>query len=394
MKIIIGESNIFKFIVVLSGMMIIGRLFDMNKLTSVSFYLSFVFVLILWMIIFVSRTSKIDILALLIISTAFINSLISMDQGVSFGYFEKYIMFTSSILFLSICYRIRLTKADEKFLFRFNLILCGLVVLVLLMKQYECFYFTNTGVAYLTLGFTNPNTTALFLTCIVIYAIVSSLSIPTKIVKLSGIAVIVVEIVLVALTKSRTSFIILVLFVFFAILSLIRRKTWYPSNALFCVVISILPFIFAIVYQIIMKYGLNITGLDFLVSEGKSLSSRQTIWEDAFLLMRDHPMIGNYGFIHKSNIQQMHNSHLDVATTYGLPVLLLVCVLLYCVLSHTMKHNSNDAKSYLSTWGFVSVLLLGIGEAALFSGGLSFYLLVGGLATIANQNTNRQLRGD
>ena len=385
MKINIGENNIFKFIFVLSGTMIIGRLFDINILTSVSFYLSFICVLILWMVVFISRTSKIDLFVLLMITLALINSLISIEKEVSFSYFEKYIMFTSSVLFLSICYRIRLTKLDEKFLHKFNLLLFGLVVLVLLIKRYECFYYTNTGVTYLTLGFKNPNTTALFLTCIVIYAIVSLLSSPTKIEKLSGIAIVVLGLVLVALTKSRTSLTILVLFIFFAILSLIRKKPWYPKNNFFCAVISVFPFIFAVVYQVIMKHGWNITRLDFLVSEGKALSSRQSVWEDAFLLIREHPLVGNYGFIYDSSIQQMHNSHLDVAVTYGLLILLFVCILLYCVLSHTMKNTRRDEKSYLSTWGFVSVLLLGIGEAALFSGGLSFYLMVGGLTTIANQ---------
>ena len=185
----------------------------------------------------------------------------------------------------------------------------------------------------------------------------------------------------------KTSLLILVLFVFFAFMSLIKKKPWYPKNNFFCVIISVFPFVFAIVYQVIMRYGLNIKGLDFLVSEGKSLSSRQSIWEDAFLLIRDHPMVGNYGYIYKSDIQQMHNSHLDVATAYGFPALLLVCMLLYFILSYTVKNTNRDTKSYLSIWGFVSVLLLGIGEAALFSGGLSFYLLVGGLATIANQNS-------
>lgn len=387
MKINIGESNIFKFIVILSGLMITGRLFDMSTLTSVSFYLSFVCVLILWMIIFISRPSTIDLIALLITAIAFINCLISMGTDLSFGYFEKFIMFTSSVLFLSICPRIRLIKSDEKMLHRINLILFGLVVLVLLIKQYECFYFTNTGVAYLTLGFTNPNTTALFLTCIVIYAIVSLLSNHLKMVKLIGLVIVCVGVVLVALTKSRTSLLILVLFIFFAFMSLIKKKPWYPKNNFFCVIISVFPFVFAIVYQVIMRYGLNIKGLDFLVSEGKSLSSRQSIWEDAFLLIRDHPIAGNYGYIYKSDIQQMHNSHLDVATAYGFPVLLLVCMLLYFILSYTVKNTNRDTKSYLSIWGFVSVLLLGIGEAALFSGGLSFYLLVGGLATIANQNS-------
>lgn len=387
MRINIGESNVFKFIVILSGMMIVGRLFDMNMLTSISFYLSFICVLMLWVIIFRSRPSWIDLMALLITVIAFVNCLISIDTDFSFDYFEKYIMFASSILFLSICPRIRLIKSDEKILHRINLLLFGIVVVVLLMKQYECFYFTNTGVAYLTMGFTNPNTTALFLTCIVIYAIVSLLSNTRKLIKLVGLVVVFVGVVLIVLTKSRTALLILTLFVFFAVLSLIKKKPWFPKNNLFCVIISVFPFVFAMMYQVFMRYGLGVKGLDFLVSEGKVLTSRQSIWEDAFLLIRDQPIVGNYGFIYRSNIQQMHNSHLDVAAAYGLPVLLLVCVLLYFILKYTVKNNNRDAKSYLSTWGFVSVLLLGIGEAALFSGGLSFYLLVGGLATIANQNS-------
>ena len=204
--------------------MIIGKLFDEDRLTSASFYLSFICVLLLWILIFSSRPSKVDILAISIIVIALINSLITANKVATLDYFEKYILFASSVLYLSISFRIKLTPKDVIFLQRFGFVLCGLVLLVFLLRQSACFYYTNTGVAYLTFGFSNPNATALFLTCIGIHSIISLLSIPKKTAYFGALAVAIIWLYLLFLTKSRTALIVFVLFNLLAVFSWARKK--------------------------------------------------------------------------------------------------------------------------------------------------------------------------
>jgi len=67
-------------------------------------------------------------------------------------------------------------------------------------------------------------------------------------------------------------------------------------------------------------------------------------------------------------MSQMHNSHLDIAASYGIPVLILVCVLL-------ARWLRQGRGRYMI--GFACALLLGLGEAAVFSGGLGIYIFAG-----------------
>ena len=89
----------------------------------------------------------------------------------------------------------------------------------------------------------------------------------------------------------------------------------------------------------------------------------------------------------------MHNSHINVLVSYGLIVFVLVMIFLFVVLSRSIK-NGRGNKGALSVWAFIVCLILGSGEAILFSGGLSFYLLVGQFLLLSNagQENRGELR--
>lgn len=97
------------------------------------------------------------------------------------------------------------------------------------------------------------------------------------------------------------------------------------------------------------------------------------IWTFALSLIEDSPLIGAYyeaGY--GTGMFQMHNTHLDTAVSYGVPTLVLVCLFLYLLL-----RQAQEGDRPVSALAFMSVLLLGVGEAALLSGGLVFYLYAG-----------------
>lgn len=115
--------------------------------------------------------------------------------------------------------------------------------------------------------------------------------------------------------------------------------------------------------------------LSFLVEEGKPLESRMDIWTFALSLLHESPFLGAYyeaGY--GTGMFQMHNTHLDTAVSYGIPTLVLVCLFLYRLLRQAQEGEGDRSVSALA---FMSVLFLGVGEAALLSGGLVFYLYAG-----------------
>ena len=80
----------------------------------------------------------------------------------------------------------------------------------------------------------------------------------------------------------------------------------------------------------------------------------------------------------------MHNTHMDIAASYGIPVLILVCVLLVKYL-HQQGRVYEDRKGYIYILGFACMIMLGMGEAAVFSGGLGVYIIVGTCLLLSNR---------
>ena len=71
---------------------------------------------------------------------------------------------------------------------------------------------------------------------------------------------------------------------------------------------------------------------------------------------------------------QLHNTHVDILATYGILVFILICIYLYHLMCRVQNKNEDQS---ISLWAFVCTTLLGVGEAALFSGGLGIYLFAG-----------------
>ncbi len=113
-----------------------------------------------------------------------------------------------------------------------------------------------------------------------------------------------------------------------------------------------------------------------MISEGKQLNSRMAIWKPALEFFYQSPLIGSYYEISGgTGISQLHNTHLDILVSYGFPVLLGTCILMYRWLWRKNRKYSKESFIYLLSFG--CVLFLGMGEAAMFSGGLGIYILGG-----------------
>ena len=140
---------------------------------------------------------------------------------------------------------------------------------------------------------------------------------------------------------------------------------------------AIFPALFLVPYMLLIYTPWMQEAFDFLVDEGKGLDSRMRTWEPAVQALKGSPLLGAYCDISNgTGASQMHNTHLDIAVSYGVPVLVLVCLLLRNYLYQHGRRYENK-QEYIYILGFACAIMLGIGEAGLFSGGLSLYIFIG-----------------
>jgi hypothetical protein len=147
-------------------------------------------------------------------------------------------------------------------------------------------------------------------------------------------------------------------------------------NKLLSFVIVLWPLIFAIVYMALVKSQTINELLSFLVTKGKELDSRQRIWQYAISSFTGSPIIGAYNQISKgSGMFQLHNTGLDTLASYGIIPYTLTTLFLHqtCL----CRNNEFDTtEQYICINAYFACLIMGIGEAGLFSGSLSYFVYV------------------
>jgi hypothetical protein len=258
--------------------------------------------------------------------------------------------------------------------------------LAYVLRFNSAFYVTFAGVKYLKFSFYNPNCLALFLLCIAITGILANSQ--SKRFQISRqFFTIALFSLLIAQTLSRTVLLIFILFVIIYFAFRKKQACYLPQGIIFKLGVSLFPLIFATVYMFFIDTLVNGNAFSFLIGEGKGIDSRQKVWEYALDLFRKSPIVGSYDeLMHSSLTSQLHNSHLNVLCSYGIIVFILVVMFLFLIMTENVR-TSKKTHTELSTWAFVVCLLVGFGEAILFSGGLSFYLLVGQFLLFTNKKT-------
>ena len=383
MKLKIENDLIITLIYMLSGVMIIGQLFGIHTITSIAYALSFVFVFGLWCL-HLKEFKILDLVSIVIIALAFISAFITCTN-LSVNYFINWLIFSFVFLYFSVCLKIRLKSQTVRNIFRINSVVVVLCCLAYIFCFNDVFYVTITGVRYLVFDFYNPNCLALFLFCIAITSVLKN-SFSKRFHLIKQICIIALFSILIAQTLSRT---VLIAFCFFVVIYIVfRRKQAYylPQGITFKLVVSIFPLIFAIFYMFFIDKLASNEIFGFFISEGKDIDSRQAVWEYAFELFKKSPFVGSYDALMNSSVaSQVHNSHLNVLTSYGVITFVLVIVFLLLIMKDSFK-NAKKTHTELSMWAFIICLFLGSGEAILFSGGLSFYLLVGQFLLLSNSS--------
>lgn len=359
-----------------------------SSLSSMLFLATFPLTGLLWLRSVRKSLTGPDLLMVLTAALALVNMLLNAganNANMVFPYIKKLIMFVMSLLFLQTAYRLRIGQDMVRFL---ELVVDGLTLFLIAMYflQGSRMYVQGGRVSkYLTFCFSNPNLTGLFLACLYMLKLHRLFSPERCFRKLLHIVMAGLMIVFILLTQSRNALLIALLFTALCGWLVFRGRKNMRIGKGTAAVIATFPAIFALGYMLLINTPVIQTAFSFLVDEGKTLTSRTRIWSFALENLRTSPLIGAYYEISGgSGTSQMHNTHMDIACSYGIPVLVMVCFLLGQYL-HQHGRRYQDKEKFLYIWGFAGAVLLGIGEASLFSGGQGIYIFVGAFLLLANR---------
>lgn len=382
------DTLLLKMLMLCSAGIIITQVLNQDAWTSLLFYATFPLTVLLWLRSVRKVMRGKDIIMLLTIALAAVNVLLDLvfsEGSLSFAYIKKLIMFSMSLLFFQTANRMRINWELSRFIDRVVDFLTIFLIVMYFLEFTSMHTINGRMTPYLTFRFSNPNTTGLFLTCLYMLEMYRLFAKERWITKTRHILMALFLGWFVFETQSRNCLLVLLLFTaacfwleFRSRRSLHITKTWAS-------LIAWSPLLFAGVYMIFVYTPWIQNLFSFVVDEGKGLDSRVRIWTGAIQSIMASPVIGSYNDASGgTGTFQMHNTHLDIAGSYGVPVLILVCTLLTAYLYQRGKYYE-DKETFSYILAFACTIMLGLGEAALFSGGLGIYIYAGIFLLMSNR---------
>lgn len=375
--------------VFLSSFICIFDLIGKKALVSHCFSLTFIFLIILTFNevsdkkYIIDKNGR-DIILIVILTLIFV--FFNSKLMIGFEYLKKYIMFVSTLLFF---YNVVLVRKVEYFLIKIiylNFFLISSIYIYFFLRYKSiCYIFNGRTSTFLTFGMSNPNKTGLYMLCFAIYAFLLVFIFRKKILKMVCFVILVFYIYFILETDARNALISFFLFIIFMMFMALKKRK-IPK-----IVINLMlyyPFLFAIFYMLIIENRMIQEFFSFFVSEGKKLTSRVSVWKDGFEYFINSPLIGAYYEISSgTGSSQMLNTHLDILFSYGIIIFLMTMRFLRNIIMGISKEKYNFIKN-LSLFGFFTCIFSGAGEAALFSGGTGYHILVGSLLLFARYRFN------
>ena len=318
-----------------------------------------------------------DLLVMVIIVVSFINILISSVVNyinLSFEYLKAYFIFVSTILFFKLAENIKINKKTCNVVFLSHIIISLIYLFVYKFKPQPYSPFSSNA---LKVYFSNSNLAGMFLLQTVLYMVLGIVYFKNIFLKFSCFLFTITNSVLLYKTDARNAY--LSLFLFFVIVFLSVFKADFKFSKIFVFLVNIAPIAFVPLYLFYINIIVNKGWLNFLVSEGKSLNSRVRIWNEFFDTLNDMWFTGNYARTHGN----AHNSQMVLLCSYGLFILVLV-IILNCSLVNSISKNINSKFQTFCLAAFFAIIFMGMGEGALYSGGMGIYIMSGTFLMLAN----------
>lgn len=386
MSLYLIRQHLIRINYLLAMLIILSQVLEYSAFTSLFFYMTFAVTLCLWICTAGENFTRLDLFTLIIMMVALLAVLVNgIAAGAAFGfsYLKKYIMFVCTLLFFVSAGRNGTNAVTRRMLLIMQLVVTLGLMFAYLTRRNSAYTHNGQVTTYLTFHFTNPQLTALFLSCIIMFLILSVVQEPSWLCKGAAAAAACVNFFFLTETQSRTSLIAVVVFLVVLAERTLLRRVHIPIWKWVLAVSAVMPIAVVVIYMQVLDKAWFQNMFSFMEGEGKGLDSRYTIWSAALSLLRESPLFGAYYEASGGTGSfQLHNSHLDMVVSYGVLTLVLVCIFLYAVMRQVQEHTDAGArtgKSYRSVAliGFICAILLGSGEAAVFSGGLGIYIYAG-----------------
>ena len=243
----------------------------------------------------------------------------------------------------------------------------------------------------ITLGFSNPNFTGMWLLHLFVFDVINVFdSKNKKIIRILSLILAIVMLQLINLTKARSSMIGAFVFGMLLFVGYIKKMQLSKFTTILCI---IFPIIFIFIYFSLVNQDWFTEFFSFMISEGKTLTSRNKIWKNALEVYSQSPIIGVYYLISEGTGQsQLHNAHLDVLVSYG-PIVFLLFLYILFKASKVCYQKNNTALSFISVAGFLAIMISGTFEAALVAGAMGLNIFTASLLLLANSKEENSLIG-
>ncbi len=383
---------LFKLLFLLSGSILVTQILALESITSYLFLLTFPLTVCLWIRTVRKTLTMWDLLILLTIGLAVVSVLTNSfltGTKLSFDYFKKLIIFSMTLLYFQVCSRVHLSRKLERFFGRLIECLVIWLALAFCFMREAVFRFEEWSSVYLTFGLGNPNLAGMFVSCLYMLEFPRLFQREKWYYKALQITLTVVLAIFAVMTGARNSIIVVLLYTVLCFGLMFVSNRWigiikfgWPVT----MSVIVFPIVFLVLYMLLVNNESIQETFSFITGKGKNLDSRVEIWEPALRNLAGSPIVGAYSQVTEgTGLAQMHNTHLDIACSYGIPVLILVNMLLFRWLNQrNQTYKSKSGIAYML--GFACAIIMGMGEAALFSGSLGLYILVGGFLLLGNRN--------
>ncbi|MDD3174300.1 MAG: hypothetical protein PHF63_11715 [Herbinix sp.] len=320
---------------------------------------SFLFVIINSIKHYVPYKTNQIIIIILMVSFSFISYLLSNNGDLNNYIIRMWCYLALPFYFLYIDY-LKIDKKMINFIFIINFLISILFLLLSLSKYSYSGYelYLGTDSAWLTLGYDNPNQTAMYLIINLIILYIAFNYYTNKIVKFMLLLDIIYIGKLLIDTSSRSCILI---GLFITAITIIKRK--YTISKYFVIAILLLPAIFMFVYPFLYESGF----IYFFDFGGKTdNSSRYYMFHNVLNLVKSRSVFGAFGIFQLNNL---HNGTLSVYSSLGFVGLLLFYIYFIRAYFHILDNGIKSKAAYISMIGLLAIFVHSCAEAAFIIGG-------------------------
>jgi O-antigen ligase len=303
----------------------------------------------------------------------------------SFDYLKKLMIFACTVIYLTSCTKARVPARTLRRVPYMSFAVGAVLLASYVLWNTQMHLLGGLRSTYLTFGFTNPNLTALFLACFIMILVLEGMRARQWWLRSAFLVMAAIEVIFLYETQSRNALLAIGVFLVVAILAAMLGPGRIVLHKWLFAFVSVFPLLFVGAYMAFVGNEDLMQAFSFLSGEGKGLGSRTFIWQDALDRFWESPIFGAYSQLSNgSGMSQMHNTHMDILASYGIVVLILTCVFLYLIMARSWD-GGNRATRVVGVVAFECVIMLCVGEAALFAGGLAVYVFMGYFLLYANQ---------